>query len=106
MRLSDAKQEMSKRRELGDKKETIHHLKIPKPGRWSCRTGPGATTDDRRLICDGKLSQRESLRNHQFAALRFLESHGLVESDDGALRHFVRRRLSGDALQPKAGSGH
>jgi|HubBroStandDraft_6_1064221.scaffolds.fasta_scaffold1486641_2 hypothetical protein len=63
-------------------------------------------SDDRRPIRDGKLSERGPLRNHQFAALRFLESHGLVESDDSALRHFIRRRLSGDALQPKAGSGH
>jgi len=40
------------------------------------------------------------LGNHQLAAILFFQSHGLIESHDGALRLLVRRRLSSDALQP------
>ena len=38
------------------------------------------------------------LGNDQFAAVLFFERHRLVECGDGALRHFIGRRLRGDAL--------
>ena len=40
------------------------------------------------------------LGNHQLAAALFFEKHGVVESGDGALRLFIRGRLSCDPLHP------
>ena len=65
------------------------------------------TNDQRGLANDqGPTTNDGLLGNHQLAAAFFLEGHGLIEGGDGALCHFVRGRLGGDALQPQAGRGH
>src|SRR5437868_14155366 len=59
-------------------------------------------------VPSSQLDSREiaagALGNYQRAALLFLQRHGLVEGDNGALRLIVGGRLGGDPLQPQAGS--